>query len=114
MPDIKLESSRNIVMNLSPVVQIDTKIKFIGSEYSLPVKILADFTDVPKEYHELYLNSFQYKYSPEVNVYGSIQDQKADPKSIGRQKEDSGLNRIIQLLMKKVLGKNFKQRMRWK
>lgn len=51
---ISLENTNNITVNVEPKAVIDTGLVISGFG-RLPIKIIGDFTDIPEEYHEIFM-----------------------------------------------------------
>ena len=49
-----LENTNNITVNVEPKVVIDTGLVIYGYG-TLPIKIIGDFTDIPKKHHEIFM-----------------------------------------------------------
>ena len=98
MSNLKLDSNHNLTINVKPIVEINTGISLVGYKSELPVTITADFTKVPKEQHEVFLDTFKYFYNTEVNVYHNPSVEI--PKTIKEKKRDWTINRIIDILFK--------------
>lgn len=80
-------------------VTINTEINIDGTSTKLPVIIEADFTNVPHHLHQVYLQSFIYKYNTSVNVYNNTDDE---PKTIEEKKSEWRLNRIAKIIAKAI------------
>jgi hypothetical protein len=48
------ENTNNITVNVEPKAVIDTGLVISGFG-RLPIKIIGDFTDIPEEYHEIFM-----------------------------------------------------------
>ena len=51
---ISLENTNNITVNVEPKAVIDTGLVISGFG-RLPIKIIGDFTDIPEEYHAIFM-----------------------------------------------------------
>jgi hypothetical protein len=108
MVNLTLSTDNNLTIDVKPIVTIETGISLMGYKTELPVTITADFTNIPKEQHEVFLQSFQYYYEREINIHHNLHTDKVnlEPKTIKEKKKGWRLNRIIDIL----LGKNGKNR----
>jgi hypothetical protein len=50
------ENTNNITVNVEPKAVIDTGLVISGFG-RLPIKIIGDFTDIPEEYHEIFMRA---------------------------------------------------------
>jgi len=68
-------------MKGSGEVTINNSIEIIGTGTELPVKVVADFSNVPTHLHGIYLKSFQYQYDKDVRVWNNTSEPtKVKPK----------------------------------
>jgi hypothetical protein len=98
MINISITTDNSLVINAKPIVHINTGISLVGYKSELPVTITADFTDVPKDQHEIYLQAFQYYYSKDIDILHNPFKEK--PKTIKEKKREWTINRIIDVLFK--------------
>lgn len=99
MGNLILDSKNSLTINVKPIVEINTGITLAGHKSELPVKIIADFTNIPESQHEVFLHSFKYFYNTEMNVYNNTTKEK--PTTIKEKKRDWTINRIIDILFKR-------------
>ena len=99
MGNLILDSKNSLTINVKPIVEINTGITLVGHKSELPVKIIADFTNIPESQHEVFLHSFKYFYNTEMNVYNNTTKEK--PTTIKEKKRDWTINRIIDILFKR-------------
>jgi hypothetical protein len=99
MGNLILDSKNSLTINVKPIVEINTGITLAGHKSELPVKIIADFTNIPESQHEVFLHSFKYFYNTEINVYNNTTKEK--PTTIKEKKRDWTINRIIDILFKR-------------
>jgi hypothetical protein len=98
MNNLIIDSKNNLTINVKPIVEINTGISLAGHKSELPIKIIADFTNIPESQHEVFLDTFKYFYNTEVNVYHNPYNKI--PKTIEEKKKDWTINRIIDILFK--------------
>ncbi len=98
MNNLIIDPKNNLTINVKPIAVINTGIELAGYKSELPIKIIADFTNIPEEQHEIFLRTFKYFYNTEVNVYDNT--TKEEPKMIEKKKRDWTINRIIDILFK--------------
>ena len=91
-----MDTNNSLVVNTKPIVEINTGIVLAGYKTELPIKIIADFTDIPESQHEVFLDTFKYFYNTEVNLYSNSFNQ--EPKTIKEKKRDWRLNKIVDVL----------------
>ena len=99
MSNITLDSKNSLTINVKPIVEINTGITLAVHKNELPVKIIADFTNIPESQHQVFLHSFKYFYNTEINVYNNTTKEK--PTTIKEKKRDWTINRIIDILFKR-------------
>jgi hypothetical protein len=99
MNNLTFSTNNSLTVNVKPIAEINTGITLAGHKSELPIKITADFTNIPKEQHEIFLDTFKYFYNTEVNVYNNSYQEK--PKTIEEKKRDWTINRIIDILFKR-------------
>ncbi len=99
MNNLTLDTKNSLTINVKPTVEINTVITLAGHKSELPIKIIADFTNIPKEQHEVFLNSFKYYYNTNVNVYEN--SSKEEPKTFEERKREWTINSIIDILFNK-------------
>ena len=73
-----------LTMKGSALVTIDTSIKMYGTGTELPIKIVADFNNIPHNLHSLYFQSLTHQYNTSVNVYNNTKED--EPKTIKEKK----------------------------
>lgn len=52
----------NLIEHSKPIVTIETEVEIAG-QGELPIKIIADFTDIPEHKHELFFQAFKIMYN---------------------------------------------------
>ncbi len=91
-----MDTNNSLVVNTKPIVEINTGIVLAGYKTELPIKIIADFTDIPESQHEVFLDTFKYFYNTEVNLYPNSFNH--EPKTIKEKKRDWRLNKIVDVI----------------
>ena len=99
MNELTLDTKNSLTINVKPIVEINTGISLSGYKSELPVTITADFTNIPKDQHEVFLQLFQYYYHRDINIYDNSHTDV--PKTIVEKKKEWRLNRIIDILLGK-------------
>jgi hypothetical protein len=62
MENLTLYSTNgNLIQNLKPIVTVETALEIAG-QGELPITITADFTDIPEDQHEMFLQAFKMMY----------------------------------------------------
>lgn len=89
-----------LTMQGSGLVTINTSIKIYGTGTELPIKIVADFNNIPHNLHSLYYQSLVSQYNTLVNVYDNTKDD--EPKTIKEQKSEWRINRIVDIITKAI------------
>jgi len=87
----------NLTIDVKPIVIIETGINLAGHKKELPVKITADFTDIPEHQHEVFFDAFKYYYSQNVNVYHNPYNKGIE--SEGSRRENV-IDRILNIIFK--------------
>ncbi len=88
-----------LTMKGSGLVTINTSIKMYGTGTELPIKIVADFNNIPHNLHSLYFQSLTHQYNTSVNVYNNTDDE---PKTIKEKKSEWRINRIVDIISKAI------------
>ena len=52
----------NLIVKVKPIVHFKTSLEISGYRKELPITITADFTDVPDDQHEMFLQTFKVMY----------------------------------------------------
>ncbi len=89
-----------LTMTGSGLVTINTSIKIYGTGTELPIKIVADFNNVPHNLHSLYYQSLTHQYNTSVNVYNNTKED--EPKTIKEKKSEWRINRIVDIISKAI------------
>jgi hypothetical protein len=97
-----LETNNSITMEGSTDVVIDNTIKIVGTYTSLPVKVIADFSKIPQELHEMYIQALVNQYDKNSVVWNNLSTKDEVP-----PKKKSNLDKIIDILTNH---KNWKRR----
>jgi hypothetical protein len=79
--NLTLDSNNTLTIKGSNEVTINNSIEILGTNTELPVKVIADFTNVPTHLHGIYLKSFQYQYDKDLRVWSNTTEPtKVKPK----------------------------------
>ena len=89
----------SITMKGSGLVTINTSIKIYGTGTELPIKIVADFNNIPHHLHQTYFQALTHQYNTSVNVYNNTD---VEPKTIKEQKSEWRINRIVDIISKAI------------
>jgi hypothetical protein len=66
MENITLDTTNgNLIVNRKPIVHYNTNLEIAGYKNELPITITADFTDIPKDQHQIFLDTFTLMYNIE-------------------------------------------------
>jgi hypothetical protein len=79
---------------------IKASINIVGTNTKLPIEIVGEFKDIPQNLHQIYMQSMLASYGS-VNVHNNTDE----PKTIKEQKREWRLNRIVELISKKIKNK---------
>ena len=90
--------SSHLTMEGSTKAQMNSSITIAGSGTKLPITIIGEFKDIPPHLHQIYIQAMWSSYS-DTNVYNNTEPE---PKTIKEQKREWRLNRIVELIMKKI------------
>ena len=91
--------SGRLTMKGSGKVQLKTSIKIYGTGTELPIKIVADFNNIPHNLHSLYYQALTHQYNTSVRVYNNTDDE---PKTIKEKKSEWRINRIVDIISKAI------------
>jgi hypothetical protein len=61
---IELADNKKITVNAKPQVVIQSSVRIHGLG-TLPVEIIGDFTNIPEQYHELFIQGMLVSYNQE-------------------------------------------------
>lgn len=61
---INITDSKKITVNAKPQVVIQSSVRIHGLG-TLPVEIIGDFTNIPEQYHELFIQGMVVSYNQE-------------------------------------------------
>ena len=79
--NLSLDTNNTLTIKGSNEVTINNSIEILGTGTELPVKVIADFSNVPTHLHGTYLQSFQYQYGKDVRVWSNTSEPiKVKPK----------------------------------
>ncbi len=88
-----------LTMKGSGLVTINTSIKIYGTGTELPIKIVADFNNIPHNLHSLYYQALTHQYNTSVRVYNNTD---GEPKTIKEKKREWRINRIVDIISKAI------------
>lgn len=89
---IEINSSNSLIINTKPIVRTTTSIEIAG-----PVEVVADFSNVPTNLHEVYLEAFKYKYLPATQVFDCTQESEEEVSS-----RSGRLNRLADIFLSAI------------
>jgi hypothetical protein len=89
-----------LTMKGSGLVTIKTSIKIYGTGTELPIKIVADFNNIPHNLHSLYFQSLTHQYNTSLRVHNNTKDD--EPKTIEEKKSEWRINRIVDIISKAI------------
>ena len=95
------DDASKLTMKGSGKLIIKTAMELVGSKTELPISIEADFANIPNELHYLYYQMLVSQYNTRQMVHSSLYN-KEEPKTIKEQKREWRLNRIVELISKKI------------
>jgi hypothetical protein len=90
------DSQNTLTVKSESKIRIISHMKLIGSRTELPIEIVADFTNIPESYHQIYLEMFKYEYDEDKVIHNNVNVSNTDspnPKS---------KNRLTDFLVKKL------------
>ena len=91
-----------LTMKGSGLVTIKTSIKIYGTGTELPIKIVADFNNIPHNLHSLYYQSLVSHYNTNIVAHKNLSKVEDEPKTIKEQKSEWRLNRIVDIISKAI------------
>ena len=78
---LTLDTNNTFTIKGSNEAIINNSIEILGTGTELPVKVIADFSNIPTYLHGIYLQSFQYQYDKDVRVWSNTSEPtKVKPK----------------------------------
>lgn len=89
-----------LTMKGSGLVTINTSIKIYGTGTELPIKIVADFNNIPHNLHSLYYQSLISHYNTNIVAHKNLSKVDDEPKTIEEKKSEWRLNRLVELISK--------------
>jgi hypothetical protein len=92
----------SITMKGSGLVTINTSIKIYGTGTELPIKIVADFNNIPHSLHYLYYQSLISNYNTNIVAHKNLSKVEDEPKTIEEKKSEWRLNRLVELISKVI------------
>lgn len=101
MENLIIGDSNNLTINVKPIVSIKNSISIPGTNTELPIEIVADFTNVPKHLHGIYLSALDSKYNSDVIIWSNTDPKKSEPRTIEEKKRDWRLNRLVDIFCSK-------------
>ncbi len=90
--------SGHLTMQGSGLVNINTSIKIYGTGTELPIKMVADFNNIPHHLHQTYFQALTHQYNTSLNVYDNTEDD--EPKTMKERKSEWRLNKIVDIICK--------------
>jgi hypothetical protein len=78
MNNLKI-NSHNITIESSKKVYIKRSIEISGTNTSLPIEIIADFSNIPEELHHIYLDSYKYTYNNDTKIFDNTKPEPPKP-----------------------------------
>jgi len=97
MPD-----NGRLTMKGSGLVTIKTSIKIYGTGTELPIKIVADFNNIPHNLHSLYYQSLISNYNTNIVAHKNLSEVDDEPKTIKEKKSEWRINRIVDIICKAI------------
>ena len=92
----------SITMKGSGLVTINTSIKIYGTGTELPIKIVADFNNIPHNLHSLYYQSLVSHYNTNIVAHKNLSKVEDEPKTIKEKKSEWRINRIVDIICKAI------------
>ena len=92
---LSIDTNNNLSTKGSTIVEICSEIEITGTKTSMKIKHSADFKDIPKEYHQIYLDAFRTS-----NNYTMVYDN-TKPVVIAGSSEDNQ-NRIVKIILNAI------------
>jgi hypothetical protein len=89
--------SGHLTMKGSTKAIIKSSINIVGTNTKLPIEIVGEFKDIPQNLHQIYMQSMLASYGS-INVHNNTDE----PKTIKEQKSEWRLNRLVELISKKI------------
>lgn len=93
--------SQHLTMKGGTKATIKTSIQIMGTNSSLPITIEGEFKDIPPHLHGMYIQSMLASYGS-VDVHDNTKTEEPYPMTIKEQQREWRLNRIVDLICKKL------------
>ena len=91
--NLSLDTNNSLSMKGSADVVILNTIEIAGTDISLPVKVIADFSKIPQHLHGVYLQSLCYQYDKNVVVWSNTEKDQEKPRN-----KKSNIDKIIDII----------------
>lgn len=91
-----------LTMKGSGLVTIKTSIKIYGTGTELPIRIVADFNNIPHNLHSLYYQSLISNYNTNILAHKNLSEVDDEPKTIKEKKSEWRINRIVDIICKAI------------
>jgi hypothetical protein len=72
---LKLDNNNKLSIKSSNNVVIKSSIRIVGSNTTLPVEIIADFSNIPNYLHYEYYQALIYQYNKDIKVYNNMGEE---------------------------------------
>jgi len=92
--NLTIDDNGSITMKGTTDVVINNTIEIAGTNTSLPVKVIADFSKIPTELHGMYLHALSHQYDTNTVVWNRLSMSDEAP-----QKKNSNIDKIVDILM---------------
>jgi hypothetical protein len=70
--ELKLDNNNKLSIKSSTNVIIESSITIVGTNTRVPVKIIADFSNIPNYLHYEYYQALIYQYHKDIKIYNNV------------------------------------------
>jgi hypothetical protein len=70
--ELKLDNNNKLSIKSTNNVVIKSSITIVGSNITLPVEIIADFSNIPNYLHYEYYQALIYQYNEDIKIYNNV------------------------------------------
>ena len=73
--ELKLDNNNKLSIKSTNNVVIKSSITIVGSNTTLPVEIIADFSNIPNYLHYEYYQALIYQYNEDIKIYNNVDEE---------------------------------------
>jgi hypothetical protein len=73
--ELKLDNNNKLSIESNTNVILESSITIVGSNTTLPVEIIADFSNIPNYLHYEYYQALIYQYNKDIKIYNNVDEE---------------------------------------